>query len=59
MARRHVVGGIPLELDDDIDPEDLERYGADSRTDTAIDLAALEAQARADAIHEDGSEEYL
>lgn len=59
MARQHIVGDIPLELDDDIDPEDVERYGADSRTDTAVDLAALEAQARADATHEGGSEEYL
>lgn len=59
MARRHVVGGIPLELDDDIDPEDIERYGADSRTDTAVDLAALEAQARVDAVLEDDTEEYL
>ena len=59
MARQHIVGGIPLELDDDIDPEDIERYGADSRTDTAVDLAALEDQARADATHEGGSEEYL
>ncbi len=61
MSKKHVIEGVEVELDDDIDPDEVERYGADSRT-GAIDLDAIEREAEADAALEqpdDGEEEYL
>ena len=45
--KKHVIDGIEVELDDDIDPTEVEAFGADSRTDDDIDLEELEAQALA------------
>lgn len=44
--KKHVIDGVEVELDDDVDPEEVEAFGADSRAETEIDLDELEAQAR-------------
>lgn len=46
------------DIDPDVDPEDVERYGADSRGehDDEVDLEALERQAIADADREQPDE---
>lgn len=41
-----------IELDDGIDPAEVERYGADSREDREVDVEALRALAEADAERE-------
>jgi len=50
--KKAVIHGIEVELDDDVDPEEVERYGADSRTDQEVDVEALRALAEADADRE-------
>lgn len=49
MSNKHVISGVEVELDPGVDPADVERYGADSRDDTEIDLDAIYAAAEADA----------
>ena len=44
-----MIDGVEVELDDDVDPADVERYGADSHGDIEVDEAALRALAEADA----------
>lgn len=53
-----IIDGVEVELDDGIDPEEVERYGADSRGDDEVDLDGLiaEAQAASD-LEDDDAEE--
>lgn len=44
MPKKHRIDGVDVELDDDIDPADLNK-GAEPRP-KGIDLDALEAEAR-------------
>lgn len=54
---KHTIGDVEVELDDDVTPEDVERFGADSRTDTAVDVDAARAAAEDDADREDRTED--
>ena len=49
--KKAIIDGIEVELDDDVDPDEVERYGADSRT-QEVDVEALRALAEADADRE-------
>ena len=55
MGKKHVLDGVEVELDDDINPDDVERWGADSRDDQGLDWDAVEA-AGADDSKEDDDE---
>lgn len=54
--KRHTIDGIEIELDDDVDPADLDQ-GAAPRQPGEVDLDALQVQAEADAIREDDTAE--
>lgn len=43
------IDGVQVSLFDDVDPEEVELYGADSRDDDDIDIEALTALAEAGA----------
>lgn len=40
------IDGIDVQLDDDVDPHDVETLGGDPREGEEVDLEALEAEAR-------------
>lgn len=47
MPKTHEHDGVEVELDDDIDPEDLDQ-GAESRDDDAVDWEQVEADGEND-----------
>lgn len=49
-----IIDGVEVELDDGIDPEEVEKYGADSRDDE-VDTA----EAEADSSREDDDAEEV
>lgn len=48
-----IIDGIEVELDEGIDPEEVEKYGADSREDSKIDPAFLVSAAIDDSNEDD------
>ena len=54
--KRHTIDGIEIELDDDVDPADLDQ-GAAPRHPDEVDLPTIYAQAEADADREDDTAE--